>query len=392
MQNEARLFGMDLAPLGRDLLRAWRGMLEWPVVSWLWPRPRIQVWLTDASQVLSQGPESLPTQNTTGLEKARYQAIVLPESLILRRNLVLPQLAPAELEAALALQLQTYSPFPADDLVWCYESKSGQDGKSIDVFSVMSSRKLVTAHIAGRQIGASPEVFEVWVPQHHGSAFVMMPGFAEHRRQSHSKVWRWASAALVFVALGLVATIVATPSLQLYIRSKQAESALSELQQKALPVLAEREAFTLASEKLSKLNEMFAQSLPPLPVLQSITQALADDTSLLSLQIQGSKVSISGQTANASSLMKQLSTTPGLRDVRAPAPATKPPGAIRESFTIEFMMDSGSWAVPEPAASSATAADVAAVSAAMPASAASPAAAASPASASAVSAPAKKTP
>jgi general secretion pathway protein L len=37
--------------------------------------------------------------------------------------------------------------------------------------------------------------------------------------------------------------------------------------------------------------------------------------------------------------MKQLDATPGFRDVRAPAPATKPLGALRESFTIEFNID-----------------------------------------------------
>jgi general secretion pathway protein L len=64
---------------------------------------------------------------------------------------------------------------------------------------------------------------------------------------------------------------------------------------------------------------------------------------LLVLQIQGHKVSITGQTANASALMKKLGGQPGLRDVRAPAPATKPLGATRESFTIEFTMDPAQW-------------------------------------------------
>jgi general secretion pathway protein L len=83
-------------------------------------------------------------------------------------------------------------------------------------------------------------------------------------------------------------------------------------------------------------------------VLQLITEALGDDTSLLSVQVQGHKVSLTGQTANASTLMKKLDNLPGLRDVRAPAPATKPLGATRESFTIEFSMDPAQWPTVSP--------------------------------------------
>jgi len=122
------------------------------------------------------------------------------------------------------------------------------------------------------------------------------------------------------------------------------------LHRKALPVLAERESFTQISDKLTQLGEQFNQSVAPRPVLQLITEALGDDTSLLSVQVQGHKVSLTGQTANASALMKKLDGLPGLRDVRAPAPATKPLGATRESFTIEFSMDPAQWPTVSPEA------------------------------------------
>ena len=90
---------------------------------------------------------------------------------------------------------------------------------------------------------------------------------------------------------------------------------------------------------MSDLAELVGQPLPPLNVLKIVTDALPDDTSLLGLQVQGAKVTLSGQTANAAALMKQLGATAGLRDVIAPTPATKPLGATREQFTIEFTLD-----------------------------------------------------
>jgi general secretion pathway protein L len=114
---------------------------------------------------------------------------------------------------------------------------------------------------------------------------------------------------------------------------------MTSLGQKATPVIAQRESLVRMSEQLTNLALLSRKSAPPLQTLKLITEALPDDTSLLSLQLQGQKVSISGQTGNAAALMKQLGSTPGLRDVKAPTPATKPLGAPRESFTIEFTLD-----------------------------------------------------
>jgi general secretion pathway protein L len=360
LQKDARLFGLDLAPLGRDILTAWRGMLDWPVLAWLWPRPRLHLWLPDGTQALSRGPQTAAvpiaqpaTQSgneatTAPPIQARFQALVLPEDILLRRSLVMPSLAQAELQAALALQLQTFSPFPPEDMVWACEVQQSEDGKTQHIHAAISSRKLIAQHLATLPTEATLDDIEVWVPHLQDGHYAVASGFAENQRHRRSAAWRWVSAGLLVLALALVVGIVATPSVQLYLRSKQAEAALQALQQKALPVLAERESFTQVTDKLTQLGEHFNQSVAPRPVLQLITEALGDDTSLLSVQVQGHKVSLTGQTANASTLMKKLDNLPGLRDVRAPAPATKPLGATRESFTIEFSMDPAQWPTVSP--------------------------------------------
>jgi general secretion pathway protein L len=198
---------------------------------------------------------------------------------------------------------------------------------------------------------------------------------------------------LLVLVLALIAAILVTPSAQLYLRSKQAEAALEALQQKAMPVLAERESFTQTAERLKQAGEPFNQSVAPLPVLQLITEALGDDTSLLNLQVQGHKVSMSGQTANASALMKKLGSQPGLRDVRAPSPATKPLGATRESFAIEFTMDPAQWPTVPTVTDPSAAQSLAPTQANSAASASAPVPSASaPASASAPGQPTKAKP
>jgi general secretion pathway protein L len=338
LPNQAQFFGLDLGSLWRDFLTAWRGMIEWPVFSWLWPKPAVRLWLPEGGQSLSLDLHTAPIHDEQRARSARFDAVLLPENLLLRRTLDLPNLQPAELKAALTLEVQALSPFTPEDVIWAQEIGS-QGNNALRVHVVMTSRKLIEQHLAAVHQQLESQTPEVWVPRADGPGFLMLPGFGEARRQRQSAVWRWASAALAVLALALVAAIAVTPSVQLYLRAQQANQAMTSLGQKATPVIAQRESLVRKSEQLTNLALLSRKSAPPLQTLKLITEALPDDTSLLSLQLQGQKVSISGQTGNAAALMKQLGSTPGLRDVKAPTPATKPLGAPRESFTIEFTLD-----------------------------------------------------
>jgi general secretion pathway protein L len=336
--DQAQFLGLDLGSLWRDFLTAWRGMIEWPIFSWLWPKSAVRLWLPEGGQTLSLDLRTPPIHDEQRARSARFDAILLPENLLLRRTLDLPKLQPAELKAALTLEIQALSPFAPGDVVWAQEIGS-QDNNSLRAHAVLTSRKLIEQRVASVHPQLESQTPEVWVPRANGPGFLMLPGFGEARRQRQSAAWRWASAVLAVLSLALIAAMAVTPSVKLYLRFLQANQAMLSLQQKARPAIAQREALVRATEQLASLAELTGKPTPPLQTLKLITQALPDDTSLLSLQIQGPKVSISGQTGNAAALMKQLGSTPGLRDVKAPTPATKPLGAPRESFTIEFTLD-----------------------------------------------------
>ncbi len=335
-QNPARFFGLDLSSLWRDLRSAWRGMAQWPVLAWLSPASPVRLWLPSGGQAFCRDLRSAPVNDTQRAKAARFEAVLLPENLLLRRSVDLPKLQPAELDAALALEAQAFSPFAPGETVWAHEvAPHGNNVQRAQL--VLTSRKLVDQHLAA--VHPQRQAPEVWVPRAVGPGFVMLPGFGEARRQRQGAAWRWASGLLAALALALLAAMAVTPTVQLYIRSIKATQVMAILQQKAGPVMAQRELLVRATEQLSSAALLTGKPLPPLQALNLITESLPDDTSLLNLQIQGLKVTMSGQTANASALMKQLGGTPGLVDVKAPTPATKPLGAPRETFTIEFTLD-----------------------------------------------------
>lgn len=336
--SHAQFFGLDLASFLSDVVTAWCGMLDWPVLSWLRPKLKVRLWLPEGTPVLTRGLQATMLNDHASTQSARFEAILLPESLLLRRTIHVPKLRPADIQAALALEIQTLSPFTPDDTVWACEITPTRTA-SLKVDLLLTARKLVNQHVATLRPQLTSQAPEVWATRASGAGFVMMPGFGDTRRQRQGVLWRWASAILGLLALALIGTMAVTPSLQLYLRSLQAQQAMVSLKQKAEPVIAQRESLLHTIEHIDALAKLIGNTVPTLQVLNLITTALSDDTSLLSLKIQGSKVTLSGQTVNASVLMKQLGSTPGLKDVKAPTPAVKPLGATRESFTIEFTLD-----------------------------------------------------
>lgn len=344
-QNQARFFGLDLSSLWRDLRTAWRGMGDWPVLAWLSPASPVRLRLPSGAQVFCRDLRSAPLDDAQRAKAARFEAVLLPENLLLRRAIDVPKLQPAELDAALALEVQALSPFAPGEALWTHEVLP-HGNNALRAQLVLTSRKLVDQHLSA--VHPQRQSPEVWVPRAVGPGFVMLPGFGEALRQRQGTAWRWASVLLGVLALALLAAMAVTPTAQLYIRSIKANAVMAALQQKAGPVMAQRETLVRATDQLANAALLAGKPVPPLQAFNLITESLPDDTSLLSLQIQGLKVTLSGQTANAAALMKQLGGTPGLRDVRAPTPATKPLGAPRETFTIEFTLDPSSLVAASP--------------------------------------------
>jgi general secretion pathway protein L len=336
--NQARFFGLDLGSFWRDLLTAWQGMLNWPAVSWLWPKSAVRLWLPTGDKTLVYNMAPAPSQNAARLRIARFDAVLIPESMLLRRTLSLPRLQSSDLLAALAIELQSLSPFEPDDLVWVHEVLAQGDG-TLMVHIALTSRKLIERHVGEvfPETQALPP--EVWISREGSAGFLMLAGFGEARRLRYGAAWRWGSAFLAMLVLALLAAIVVTPSYQLYLRTQQAHQAMSTLYQKVAPVLVHRESLARTTVLVDGLAQAIGQPMAPLQVLKLLTDVLPDDTYLWTLQVQGTKVSLTGQAANAAALMKQLDATPGISNVTAPTPATKNAGAAREQFAIEFTLN-----------------------------------------------------
>lgn len=348
--TDARLFGLDLRQLAREWRAAWADALRSPALAWLTPEAVVQLRQADGVTSLWQGGQRLSAR---AVAKAEFTALELPQDLLLARTLTLPAMDAVSTAAALALQAQALSPFPSADLVWGHRARPGaRNQQQVDL--VLASRQHLARHLQAQPHAEGAPPPEVWaLPP--GGAPIVLPGHGEGARRAAARRGRALRLALLALALALLAAIAITPTLQLRARAIQAVTAYDQLARETAPAMQQREQLLQTTAKLATLNDILAARIEPLRVLDRLTQVLPDDTALQSFSLKGSKLTVSGLTGNSSALMQTLSQQPGMRDVRAPSPATRSGGPnSRENFVVELTLDPQAFGVAAAPAAPAT--------------------------------------
>lgn len=347
ISTESRFFGLDLNQFKADILKTWRRAPQWPPLSWL--RPAQMLRLVPAEGAPTVVWESGEPVLKPGREPV-FWALELPEHMVLRKTVALPALDPQDCASAAELEVQAISPFAADDLLWGYTELS-RSSKAVKLLVVLASRaqtepylqaqvaqQLHLQTLKGQSKAESLEQPEVWVfaPERRP---VVFQGFGEQARYALGRKRLWWNVAGVALAVLLLAAIAATPTAQLRMRAIEATHAYEGMAAKTADVVAKRDTLIQSADKVAGLSELLAERIDGVQVLSMLTNVLPDDTALQSARIQGSKVTISGLTENASALMQKLSNQEGVKDVRAPSAATRMGGGNKESFTIELGLD-----------------------------------------------------
>ena len=391
--SEARFLGVDLSGLVQDTRKAWYHAQSWPLLSWLTPSLPVVLIHPDGGQSTWHGNRAAgkPPAGQSAKVRSDFIALELPPDLVLSRTVRLPAgMGRADIHDALALQARTFSPFPVEDLVWA--SNAGpQQGEHV---LVLASRTQVEQYVQDwRQqspVNSSAELPEVWVGV-GAQKYVALPGQGLQRRLRRIARQRNVGYALVLSMVAVLAAMAVTPTVQLRMRALQASAAYEDVVRRTAPVVRDREQVVLASNKLNALAEILGERIEPLRVIDTLTQVLPDDAAVQALQLVGTKVSLSGQANDAAQLMQKLGEQPGIREVRAPAAATRLSNSNKESFSIEFVVDPKVFGTPRspmpaaglPAGPGVAASALPAASAGAPASASTTVSGAAPAASAA---------
>lgn len=332
-KSQYDLFGLDLAAVGRYFRDGWADAAAWPVFRWL--NPQVPVRVVDA-----EGRVGIRLGVSAGLVsykgKVERVAVELPEDLVLRRNLALPRLGGDDLEAAVALDARSASPFPENDLVWGFALRPGGEGNTLRVESALSSRALIERHLASLQVDGLPPRPEVWAG---GVQPVLVRGFGEADRKHGGGYARWVNIGLLILAAVLLAAIALTPLLQLRAQVFDAIAQNQKLAKASSPQVGLRADLMKFNASLEQVNGVVATYANPLLTLDELSRLLPDDVLVNALEFKGNTVRISGQAANAARLLDLLAAQAGYSEVKAPTATTRVQGSAKEYFTIEFKIN-----------------------------------------------------
>lgn len=341
----AHFFGLDLRQLKSDWLVALRQIANWPVLGWLTPvyATRVRLFDGEIAYLTEDGGRLAPGQVST--KKVAFSGFLLPEHLVLWRRVVLPELGVDETLSAIGLEAKRLSPFLPEDSVWSHTPPTLVPGGR-ETHLVLASRKATAEYVASLDPNQVDfERVEIWVETPELQHFLVLNGFGEKVRRRFTDRDRIVNFGLVLLMACSAFAGMVTPTVQLHLRARHAEQAYTTLQSAVAPVLKQREFLVKLDQQVKALQNQLAQSTEPEPILLQITKLLTDDTYLSSLQVQGERVSLVGQTPNTAALMQHLGAQAGIKDVKAPVAAVKQRGAEREAFTIEFVWDTSNLTV-----------------------------------------------
>lgn len=341
----ARFFGLDL--------HRWRGqwqaagalLLDAPLLRRLVPQLTVELHRAGApvrTWLMARGEARPVAVGGARPADGAIAALELPTDRVLERSLMLPALAPADIDQAVRLDVASTSPFAPGQTVYGHAVQRA-DGERVQVDVAIASRPQVEQALraAGFDPASPPEVWVLPVRAEAAAPTrpIVLRGFGEGTRERLAHRGLVRRAVLLGVLLAAMAALVVTPTALIRARAQQADRSFAALQQQAAPQLAEREALMQQFERLQRVERLLGQQLALPPVLDLLTRTLPDGAWLTALRVEGNKLVLNGQADDAAALVQSLAAQPGAHEVRLASPATRRAGAAKETFIIELRLD-----------------------------------------------------
>lgn len=375
--NPWELFGLDLRTIGQDWLHAMRQLHRLPPLRWFELNPSVQLIRADHSTALWRNARLRAQQEaSTADANPPVFAVELPEALLLRRSLHLPELPEAQLRDAVLLDVLSSSPFAQDDIAWGFIQTRTDTGWRTD--AAFASRAQIAQHLAGLPQDWPSAQSEVWAFAPQSLQPIVLQGYAEGLREgarARRRTQTWLALGTCALLLGALAL---TPTLQLRRQALQADAAYNQLIAQTARLAEERAALTTALENIHQIRQRQSMRVNLAQVLQFLSELLPADVFLHTLEFENQpaaqagnsdtgategdgalvqKLVLMGEADNAAAVIQLLGAQDAFTDVRTTQPVQQVPNANKERFTVQMAIAPGAFNVhystedlPEPQA------------------------------------------
>lgn len=267
--------------------------------------------------------------------KYDVNAFVLDGDNVLETTLKLPKIDNGSISNAVALHVQSVSPFHTEKTVFSWKMEETRlNGYTISI--VIAAKDTINDFLSKIE---RAEEYELWYVNKEKKIY-RFSDYGEKRRES---IYNKYLALGVFLCVGITLALgvfLVTPTAQMRFRAIEAFHKYQALVDSTKMHVQKKNELIKTGEAARSLSELLTNKTDILKFLVFLTDALPDDTHVLNLEVTDLRVKLSGSTGNSNNLMKILGERPEVKNLRAPVPVTRQPGSSQEGFTLEFNLSS----------------------------------------------------
>ncbi len=326
------LFGYDVRHLGRYWTAAWRDVL------WAHDSP-VRMRLDEVVSV-SSGAQTLCYQGgaaCAGSLDSQCKAVLLPDQLVLCKQIRVPLQAESELGSLLELEVKASSPFAAVDTRWGW-SVVGRDESHIRVALAIVSASATMAFLGREHASHDSLAQEVWVDV--DGVIVVLQGFGEGLRERRYRRRLLHCAALVAVIAVLLLAMAGVSALFKGAELQRLEQMSTATTSRAAEASRLKSVLAVATQTIDAANEVVALYPNPHAELARLTRLLGDEASISSFSMTGPQMRLRGRAGDAALVMEELTDEPGYLEVQAPQAISRVADG-QEQFYLDIRVGEG---------------------------------------------------
>ena len=269
----------------------------------------------------------------------------IPANRVVRKEIVLPKVAVDNLDNVLVYELDRHTPFKSDQAYYDYvfDNKSASQGMvNVSIYAVAKSfinKLLDIVEPFGLEqpeimIAANMEAADPF----SGKARIRMC----HDESSDSRVsGNKLQTALSVVLCCLTVAALFIPLIKMDATVGELRDRLNTARKEVEEINKTRSDINSYVQKLHSLKEEKSGASNVVDVLLELTSVLPDDTWLENVALKDGGVTMQGQSASATELIRLLESSAIFSKAKFESPVTQLPGGLAERFNIRAEINRG---------------------------------------------------
>lgn len=299
----------------------------------------------DADVNVTTDPSSAPVRKL--VDSNTSVIIELDEAQVLQCEVSLPAETEERLADVIGFEMDRITPFHQDQVYFDFRiTKRDKASRTVGVDLAVAPRKIVDK-VLGRLVnyGIRPTVISV-----AGASQSFRPGRSDdvpinllppEQRIKSGRRERLMPWLLAVCAIALTAIAIYLPFYQRNNLLQQLDIVVAERKLAAMAAAATRDEINGEIERGNYLYNKRSEAPTILEILNELTLIMPDDTWIARLEVYGTRLSIQGESDNASSLIAIVENARFFKDARFSSPVINNPRSGQDRFALQAELDFG---------------------------------------------------